>query len=94
MNTINKAEAIAKIVETRNSGHFFTAVFTKKDNSTRVMNCRLNVTKHLKGGQLSFDPNNYALINVWDTIAKGYRFINIRTLKGLQIDGTSYIVEQ
>jgi hypothetical protein len=32
------------------NGKIVTVTFTKKDGSIRIMNCRLGVTKHLKGG--------------------------------------------
>ena len=65
-------------------GRIFTVTFTKKDGSTRVMNCRLGVTKHLKGGTSTLNPDEY--ITVYDMQNKGYRAINRSTIidvKGL-----------
>jgi hypothetical protein len=65
-------------------GKIFTVTFTKKDGTTRVMNCRLGVTKHLKGGESTLNPNEY--ITVYDMQNKGYRAINRQTIidvKGL-----------
>ena len=65
-------------------GKIFTVTFTKKDGTTRVMNCRLGVTKHLKGGESTLNPNEY--ITVYDMQNKGYRAINRNTIidvKGL-----------
>ena len=34
----------------------FSVEFTKKDGTLRKMVCRLGVKKHLKGGELGYDP--------------------------------------
>lgn len=56
------------------NGKIFTVEFTKKDGSLRVMNCRLGVTKYLKGGSSTLDANKF--ITVYDLQSKGYRAIN------------------
>ena len=73
---------IEKILNSK--GKIFTVTFTKKDGTTRVMNCRLGVTKHLKGGESTLNPNEY--ITVYDMQNRGYRAINRQTIidvKGL-----------
>lgn len=55
------------------NGKFLTVTFKKKDGSIRVMNCRLGVTKHLKGGASTLNPEKY--ITVYDMQSKGYRAI-------------------
>ena len=65
------------------NGKFVTVTFTKKDGSIRIMNCRLGVTKHLKGGSSTLDPAKY--ITVYDLQSKGYRAIakdQILSIKG------------
>ena len=65
------------------NGKIVSVTFTKKDGSTRVMNCRLGVTKHLKGGSSTLDPEKY--ITVYDLQSKGYRAIakdQILAIKG------------
>lgn len=74
--------SVEKILNSK--GKIFTVTFTKKDGTTRVMNCRLGVTKHLKGGESTLNPNEY--ITVYDMQNKGYRAINRSTIidvKGL-----------
>ena len=56
------------------NGKIFTVEFTKKDGTIRIMNCRLGVTKYLKGGSSTLDPNKF--ITVYDMQSKGYRAIN------------------
>lgn len=65
------------------NGKIVTVTFTKKDGSIRVMNCRLGVTKHLKGGASTLDPEKY--ITVYDLQSQGYRAIakdQILAIKG------------
>jgi hypothetical protein len=56
------------------NGKIFTVTFTKKDGSLRVMNCRLGVTKYLKGGISTLNPDKF--ITVYDLQSEGYRAIN------------------
>jgi hypothetical protein len=66
------------------NGKIFTVTFIKKDGSLRVLNGRLGVTKHLKGGLSTLNPLEY--ITVYDLQSKGYRAINRSTIidvKGL-----------
>jgi hypothetical protein len=66
------------------NGKIVTVTFTKKDGSILVMNCRLGVTKHLKGGVSTLDPTKY--ITVYDLQSQGYRAIakdQILAIKGV-----------
>lgn len=56
------------------------------------MNCRLGVTKHLKGGELAYEPAEYDLIPVFDVQKKAYRSISINTLTNVTIEGVGYDV--
>jgi len=60
------------------NGKIFSVEFIKKDGSVRLMNCRLGVTKHLKGGASTLDPNKF--ITVYDLQSKGYRAIDKKTI--------------
>lgn len=60
------------------NGKIFTVVFLKKDGSLRELNGRLGVTKHLKGGSSTLDPDKY--ITVYDLRSKGYRAVNRETI--------------
>lgn len=60
------------------NGKIFSVEFVKKDGSRRLMNCRLGVTKHLKGGSSTLDPNKF--ITVYDLQSEGYRAINVDTI--------------
>ena len=71
----------------------FSVVFTKKDGSDREMVCRLGVTKHLKGGEKSYDSDALNYLTVYDMQAEGYRTINVNTLKKIKVDGVTYDIE-
>ena len=60
------------------NGKIFSVEFVKKDGSVRLMNCRLGVTKYLKGGQSTLDPAKF--ITVYDLQSAGYRAINVDTI--------------
>jgi hypothetical protein len=75
LNTILKATA----------GKFFTVNFIKKDGSLRVMNCRLGVKKHLKGGVSNLDAEKY--LTVYDMQAEGYRAVNLSTIVSVVVGG-------
>ena len=75
---------LSKIVKATN-GKFFTVVFIKKDGTERILNGRLGVTKHLKGGQCTLDKEKYLI--VYDVASKGYRAVNVDTIKSVSCDG-------
>jgi len=90
MKTIT-IEMAMKLMKSTN-GRVFSVEFTKKDGSLREMNCRLGVTKHLKGGELAYDPKEYDLMTVFDMASNGYRMVNLSTLKKVTVDSESYRV--
>lgn len=90
MNKIDTTNAVKLIRSTK--GKIFTVSFVKKDGTLRKMNCRLGVTKHLKGGELAFDPKEYDLIPVFDLQKNAYRMINVETLVEVSVNGESFEV--
>jgi hypothetical protein len=90
MQVINKKTALEIIKNT--NGKVFSVVFTKKDGTVRHMNCRTGVKKHVKGVGLAFDPSEKDLVGVFDMKNNGYRFINLQTIKGLQVSGEFYTI--
>lgn len=68
--------------------------FIKKDGSLRKMNGQFGVTKHLKGGvNKTVKPDN-AYMTIYDAKAKGYRTINLETIKSLRVGGVNYEVAE
>ena len=66
--------------------------FIKKDNTTRIMNCRRRVQKYLNGGKntTAHMPN---IINVFDMTKKEYRKINSDNILSLKVNKTKYIID-
>ena len=73
-------------------GHkFFTVCFEKRsDQSLRVLNGRLRVKKHLKGGDKAYTFNDKDLVSVYDVQAKGYRAIPMEGVKWIRAGGSEY----
>ncbi len=90
MKTINTDKVLSLIKGT--DGRVFTAIFTKKDGTTRKMNCRLGVSKNVTGKGMAYTPADYDLITVFDMKAADYRMINIKTVTALQISNEFYVV--
>lgn len=81
---MNTSRILSSLIEGSN-GRFVTVTFQKKDGSIRVINGRLGVTKGLKGGKSSVNPDQY--ITIYDMQAQGYRNINRDTILQVQTDG-------
>lgn len=92
MKILSQNEALNVLLETK--GRIFTALFTKKDGTTRQMNCRLGVKKDLKGTGHKFTPIDKGLLNVFDIQKGAYRFINLKTLKAFTFKGETIIVTE
>jgi len=91
METINKTEANQLIKDSK--GKIFAATFIKKDLSIRVMNARMGKKYTPTGKAAPFKPSDYQLISVYDMKQKGFRMINLNTIKNLNINKTKYIIK-
>ena len=74
-------------------GKIFTVTFTKKNGEKRVMNARLGVKKHLRGGELKFDAEGRNLLPVFDVQKRGYRMINFNTVEKIVMNGKTVLVK-
>jgi len=74
------SEQIKKLVK----GRIFSVIFTKKNGEERKMLCRLDVKKHLKGGEKKYDTEALNYLTVYSLDSKGYRTINLSTLKQIK----------
>ena len=89
---ISRKDAVDRIVKSR--GRVFTARFKKRTTGEeRTMNCRLGVTKHLKGGELKYKPAERNLVGVFDMQKKGYRMIDVDGLTNLTVDGEEFVIQ-
>jgi len=89
-NRISKLEAYGKMKSS--NGQVFSVTFVKKNGDVRKMNCRLGVTKHLKGGTLNYTPIEKLLLSVFDMQKKAYRMVRLATMFALKISGQEYEV--
>lgn len=88
---ISKKEA--KELIKKSNGRIFSATFTKKDFTRRLINARLGVKYERKTDrQRPYDPAKKDLIAVYDMTKKGHRTINLKTLDSLSINKNKYIV--
>lgn len=71
------------------AGKFVSVVFIKKDGTERKLNGRLGVTKHLKGGASTLNPDTY--ITLYDVVNGGYRAVNRSTIKSVTCEGHTII---
>ena len=70
-----------------------SCVFVKKDGTDRKMTFRLGVKQFLKGGQNKVEAEDRSYVTVYDMKAKGYKTLNLRTLKEIKIQGVKYEVQ-
>jgi HJR/Mrr/RecB family endonuclease len=83
----------AKELINNSKGRIFSATFTKKDFTRRLINARIKVNYKAKTDrQRPYDPNKKGLICVYDMLKKGHRMINLQTLDTLSINKNKYIV--
>lgn len=92
MNTITRADAVLRMLDTR--GKFFSVTFTKKDGTRRDMTCRLRVKKHLKGGKQPYNPLQKGLITVFDVKKQAYRMVNVNTVHQIKVGGETFEVAE
>ena len=86
------SKATAKDMIQNSKGKIFTTTYIKKDNSKRVMNCRLEVKKRVTGEGLNYNPDEYNQIPAYDMQSRGFRMVNVDTLVSLSIANETYEV--
>jgi|TARA_R100000501_G_C2516780_1_gene45832 hypothetical protein len=92
MKKISRKDILQLLEENRKPNTIFSVVFLKKNGDIRRMNCMLGVKKHLKGGELKFNPLERALLVVFDMQKKAYRMINLETISNITSKGVEYYV--
>lgn len=76
------------LMEAGKRGKFFTVRFIKRTTGEeRVMNCRLGVTKHLRGGSKAYSDEEHRLVTVFDIKSEGYRCIPLESI--LEVNGNA-----
>jgi phage/plasmid primase-like uncharacterized protein len=74
------------------NGKFVTVSFIKNNGNKRILNGRLGVVKHLKGGKSTVDTANY--INIYDIKTGGYRNVSRDSIVALAIEGVNVVNKQ
>ena len=91
IKTIEKDKA--KDLINKSNGRIFSATFTKKDFTKRLINARIKVNYKPKTDRKApYEPELKGLICVYDMLKKGHRMINLQTLDTLSINKKKYIV--
>jgi len=91
MKTIDRHKAKELII--KSNGLIFSANFTKKDFTRRIINARLGVKYERKTDRKrTHSPKNEHLITVYDVINKGFRTINLNTIDSLSINKNKYLI--
>lgn len=86
---MNNAERYDLLQDAGTGGKFFTVTFTKRSTGERrTMNCRLGVTRHLRGGTKAYNDADHGLLTVFDMQSRGYRSIpvaNVISINGIDV---------
>ena len=92
--TSEQAFDILHLPETQTQ--FFSGTYAKLDGTIRTFNGRRKVTKHLRGGELKYNPDERGNVIYWDTtVEKGTtvpRTIRTDDLINLRIGKQDYII--
>ena len=92
--TISLKEAQNLCRERKATGKWFGVKVVKRlDGTLRNFTARGGVTKHLKGGELAFDPAKKRVLGIFDAKAKNYRFINLDGIVEVRTTGHRYVVK-
>jgi len=93
-----KQDTIATIIKSQDGKavtvHFHRRTEDKKTGAKvgdlRILNGRLGVKKHLKGGELKYVPADYDLLTIFDMQKKDYRCIPLDAVIKVVADGIEY----
>ena len=89
---ITSEEAFNLLHLPENQTQFFGGSYAKLDGTIRTFNGRRKVTKHLRGGELKYDPSTRGNVIYWDRSKEAYRTIRTDDLISLRIGKQDYII--
>lgn len=81
---------LRRYIESTVHTKFFSIEFVKADGSLRILNGRLGVKKHLKGGRDFNDVNKH--ITVYDVGSRGYRNVSLADVKAFTVDKFRHLI--
>ncbi len=82
-----------RFLERDTQGRIVSVYFQKADGTMREMVCRRGVRKHLRGGELPYDPKSRLLLPVFDMTQRQYRMVNLASLVSFKVSGETFIVQ-
>ena len=86
----SKVQIVAEIIRAQGDKAVTVTFIKRTTGEKRVMNCRLGVKKHLKGGELKYDPKDYDLLTTFDMQKKDYRCISLDSVQEIVAAGVTY----
>ena len=86
----SKVETVAEIIKAQGNKAVTVTFIKRTTGEKRVMNCRLGVKKHLKGGELKYDPKDYQLLTIYDLQKHDYRCISLDSVEKVVASGITY----
>jgi hypothetical protein len=98
MQVADKVKTVASII-TAEEGKTVTVTFRRrtddpktgaKKGDLRVLNGRLGVKKHLKGGTLKYNPKDYDLLTIFDMQKGDYRCISLDSVQEVIASGVTF----
>ncbi len=98
MDIKEKVKTVANIIKSQD-GKAVTVTFIRrtddkktgaKAGDVRVLNGRLGVKKHLKGGELKYNPKDYDLLTIFDMQKGDYRSISLDAVESVVAAGITY----
>ena len=78
--------------EAGESGRIFAVDFVKRNGEKRHMVCRFGVRRHLRGGNMSYDPADHMLKVVFDMQKRAYRMIPTDPERVIRVRGKGHVM--
>ena len=75
-------------------GKIMTIAYRKKDGTLRTINTRTGVKKDITGAGLTYNPDEYGYVILWDLNKKAYRTVNTNTVTTLKGGGEIYKIQE
>jgi hypothetical protein len=92
IKTLNKEQL--RYILKNSKGKIMTIAYRKKDGTLRTINTRTGVKKDITGKGLTYNPDEYGYVILWDLNKKAYRTVNTNTVTTLKGGGEIYKIQE
>ena len=92
IKTLNREQL--KYILKNSKGKIMTIAYRKKDGTLRTINTRTGVKKDITGKGLTYNPDEYGYVILWDLNKKAYRTVNVNTVTTLKGGGEIYKIQE